>query len=102
MKTKLFFLSFISILIFSSCEKCKDCEIKYQYINNEDVAPIYELVAALNGYNSFDEYWNSEDSLQSLNKEYCDEELDETTEYNEEYDTDSSGVNDFRIYYDCK
>ena len=102
MKIKLLSFCVISLLIFSSCEKCKDCEIKYQYINNENVAPIYELVATLSGYNSFDEYWNSLDSIQSLNKEYCDEELDEKTGYNEEYDTDSSGVNDFRVYYDCK
>ena len=52
------------------------------------------------GYTSY--YWNSTDSIQLLNKEYCDDELTENQNYSQEYDTDSSGINDFRIYYDCK
>ena len=104
MKTKLFLISILIGFIFTSCEKCQDCEIKYEYINNEynNVAPIYELAAAIQGFNSWDQYWNSTDSIQLLNKEYCDDELKENQDYSQEYDTDSSGINDFRIYYDCK
>ncbi len=102
MKTKLLLLAVVAAFTFTSCEKCQDCEIKYEYINNENIAPIYELAAALQGFDSWDQYWNSTDSIQLLNKEYCDDELTENQDYSQEYDTDSSGVNDFRIYYDCK
>ena len=102
MKTKLFLISILIGFTFTSYEKCQDCEMKYEYINNENVSPIYELVLTLQGFDSFDQYWNSIDSIQLLNKEYCDDELTEKQDYSQEYDTDSSGINDFRIYYDCK
>ena len=102
MKTKLILIAFLIGFTFSSCEKCQDCEIKYEYINNENVAPIYELVATLEGFDSWEQYWNSTDSIQLLNKEYCDDELTENQNYSQEYDTDSNGIDDFRIYYDCK
>ena len=43
MKLELIFLSFIIAFIFSSCEKCKDCELKYEFINNDDAQALYEL-----------------------------------------------------------
>ena len=52
MKTKLLLLALVAVFTFTSCEKCQDCEIKYEYINNKNVAPIYELAAALQEFDS--------------------------------------------------
>ena len=101
MKKILYTLLAVSF-IFTSCEKCKDCELKYEFINDDDVQGLYEFAAALGGYNSFNEMWNADDSIQSLNKEYCDDGLSEIKNYTEEHDTDSNQVNDIRFYYDCK
>jgi len=102
MKLKRIFLFFITAFVFSSCEKCKDCEPKYEFINNDDIQGLYELAAALEGYSSFNDMWNSDDSIQKLIREYCDDDLSNSQEYNEEYDTDSNQVNDIRFYYECK
>ena len=63
MKLKRIFLFFITAFVFSSCEKCKDCEPKYEFINNDDIQGLYELAAALEGYSSFNDMWNSDDSI---------------------------------------
>ena len=102
MKLKLICLSFITVFAFSSCQKCKDCELKYEFINNDDAQGLYELAAALEGYNSFNEMWNADDSIQGLNREYCDDDLSESQDYNEEHDIDSNQVNEIRFYYECK
>ena len=75
MRKKLFLIALIAGFTFTSCEKCKDCEYKYEFINNDSIQPLYELAAMFNNYNSWDEMWNSDDSIQALNKEYCDDEL---------------------------
>ena len=102
MKTKLFLIALIAGFTFTSCEKCKDCELKYEFINDDDIQGLYELGALFNGYNSFNEMWNADDSIQAFNREYCDDELSEIEDYTEEHDTDSNQVNDIRFYYDCK
>ena len=33
MKTKLFLIAVISAFNFTSCERCKDCEDSYEFIN---------------------------------------------------------------------
>ena len=102
MKPNLFLIALITGFTFTSCEKCKDCELKYEFINDDDIQALYELAAAFEGYNSFNEMWNADDSIQSLNIEYCDDELSDIEDYTEEHDTDSNQVNDIRFYYDCK
>ena len=102
MNTKLFLIALIIGFAFTSCKKCKDCDAKYEFINNDDIQPLYELAAAFEGYNSFNEMWNADDSIQSLSKEYCDDGLSDIKDYTEEYDTDSNQVNDIRFFYDCK
>ena len=102
MKTKLFLIALIAVFTFTSCEKCKDCELKYEFINDDDIQGLYEFAAALGGYNSFNEMWNADDSIQALNIEYCADELSDIEDYTEEHDTDSNQVNDIRFYYDCK
>ena len=103
MKTKLFLIALIAGFTFTSCEKCKDCELKYEFINDDDIEGLYNLAAALSDCEClWDEYWNTNDSIQAFNREYCDDELSETEDYTEEHDTDSNQVNDIRFYYDCK
>ena len=102
MKTKLLLITAITGFTFSSCEKCQDCELKYEFINNDSIQPLYELAASFSGYNSFEEMWNADDSIQAFNKEYCNDDLSKQQNYFEEHDTDSNQVNDIRFYYDCK
>ena len=102
MKLKLIFLSFIALFTFSSCDKCKDCELKYEFINDDDAQALYELAAAFEGYNSFDEMWNADDSIQALSREYCDDDLSNVEAENEQHDIDSNQVNEIRFYYECK
>ena len=83
MKLELIFLSFIIAFIFSSCEKCKDCELKYEFINNDDAQALYELAAAFEGYN-------------------CDDDLSNAQAESEQHDIDSNQVNEIRFYYECK
>mgnify|MGYP000857956919 FL=1 len=102
MRKKLFLIALIAGFTFTSCEKCKDCEYKYEFINDDDIQPLYELAAIFNNYNSWDDMWHADDSIQSFNREYCDDELSNIKDFSEEFDTDSNQVNDIRFYYDCK
>ena len=101
MKTKLFLIAIISVFTFSSCEKCKDCEPNYEFINGADPAEA-DALAILLGYSSFDNLFHSTDSINQLNKEYCEDELTDKQDYSDGEDWDGDGVDDIRYFYDCK
>tara|TARA_X000000368_G_C22458469_1_gene462232 strand:+ start:50 stop:361 length:312 start_codon:yes stop_codon:yes gene_type:complete len=102
-KGNILILCIIALFTFSSCEKCKDCDYTYQFINGNDGTEA-DAIAILLGYSSWDDWWTSQDSLQQLNKEYCDDELEdkEDIEYKEELGFIEDGVDDIRMYFDCK
>ena len=101
MKIKLFLIAIISVFTFSSCEKCKDCEPNYEFINGADPAEA-DALAILLGYSSFDNLFHSTDSINQLNKEYCEDELTDKQDYSDGEDWDGDGVDDIRYFYDCK
>ena len=101
MKTKLFLIAVISAFTFTSCEKCQDCEASYEFINGAQESD-YDAIAPLFGYATWNELWNSNDSLNATNREYCEDELDNIKDHSEEDDTNNDGVNDIRLFYDCK
>jgi hypothetical protein len=101
MKTKLFLIAVISAFTFTSCEKCKDCEASYEFINGANEAD-YDDLAVFLGYTSFQNFFNSTDSINQLNMEYCEDDLTDKQDYSEEYDDDGDGTNDIRYFFDCK
>ena len=103
MKGNILILSIIALFTFSSCEKCKDCDYTYEFINENDGTEA-DAIAILLGYSSWEDWCTSQDSLLQLNKEYCDDELEdkEDIEYNEELGFVQDGVDDIRMYFDCK
>jgi hypothetical protein len=101
MKTKLFMIAVVAAFTFTSCEKCQDCEPTYEFINGSDPAEA-DAIAVLLGYTSFENLFNSTDSITQLNGEYCDDELTTNQEYTEEEDYNLDGTNDIRYFYDCK
>ena len=40
MKTKLLLIALVAGFTFTSCEKCKDCELKYEFINDDELVEI--------------------------------------------------------------
>ena len=74
MKIKLLFISLVSVFTFTSCEKCKDCELTYEFINGTEQAEA-DTLAIIFGYTSFDNLFHNNDSINQLNKEYCEDEL---------------------------
>ena len=58
MKTKLFLIALLVGFTFTSCEKCQDCEIKYEFINNENDYDVRSLF----GYST----WNRIFSTQTI------------------------------------
>ena len=62
MKTKLFLIAVISAFTFTSCEKCKDCEASYEFINGANEGD-YDDLAVFLGYTSFQNFFNSTDSI---------------------------------------
>ncbi|MAO72223.1 MAG: hypothetical protein CMD02_06955 [Flavobacteriales bacterium] len=101
MKTKLFLFALLVGFTFTSCQKCQDCEADYEFINGAQESD-YDAAASLFGYSTWNEFFHSNDSLNTLNKEYCDEELDDIINFSEEFDDNEDGVNDMRIFYNCK
>ena len=101
MKAKLFLLIVILGISFSSCEKCKDCEASYEFINGADPAEA-DVLAILVGYASFNDLFHATDSINQLNKEYCEDELIDKEDYSQEEDINLDGTNDIRYFYDCK
>ena len=101
MKTKLFLIAIISAFTFTSCEKCQDCEASYEFINGSN-SNAYDVLAILAGYTSFDNLFHETDSINQLNKEYCEDELTDKQDYSQENDIDLDGTNEIRYFYDCK
>ena len=101
MKTKLFLIAVVSAFTFTSCEKCQDCEVDYEFINGAQESD-YDAIAPLFGYATWNELFHSNDSLNATNKEYCEDELDDIKDFSDEDDGDGDGVNDIRIFYNCK
>ena len=101
MKRKLFLIAIIAAFTFNSCEKCKDCELSYEFINGENEADYKEL-AVLLANTSFQNLFNSYDPINQLNMEYCEDDLTDKQDYSEEYDYDGDGTNDIRYFFDCK
>ena len=91
----IFFVSFIS------CNKCQDCTHSYELIGNITIQEL-DAIANIAGFNSYDDFYNSLDSINALNKEYCDNELSEKQDYSLEEDLDQNGTNDIRYYFNCK
>jgi len=101
MKTKLLLIALVAGFTFTSCEKCKDCDASYEFINGADPAEA-DALAILVGYTSFDNLFHSTDSINQLNKEYCEDELTDKQDYSDEEDYNMDGTNDIRYFYDCK
>ena len=101
MKIKLFLIAIVSGLTFTSCEKCKDCDASYEFINGADPDDA-DALAILVGYTSFDNLFHSTDSINQLNKEYCEDALTDKQNYSQEEDINLDGTNDIRYFYDCK
>ena len=101
MKTKLFLIAIISVFTFTSCEKCKDCELTYEFTNGSDPAEA-DALAILVGYTSFNDLFHATDSINQLNKKYCEDELTDRQDYSQEEDLNLDGTNDIRYFYNCK
>ena len=98
MKTiKYILIFFTACLIFSSCEKCKDCTIEYETLNGFDVASL-DATAQLLGFTDWETYMNS----LYTTEEICDEALDQAEELSDSADLDMDGTADYRVYWDCK
>ena len=55
------------------------------------------ILTQLFGYSTWNEFFHSNDSLNTLNKEYCEEELDDIINFSEEFDDNEDGVNDMNF-----
>ncbi len=101
MKTKKI-LKFLAIAIiaigFTSCEKCKDCtpQINWMWddaLSSQELEDLNSSYQAL-GYEDADDYYNS--LYQFETTEFCDEDLNEAEDLNENV----AGV--YSLSYDCK
>ena len=101
MKTKLLLIALVAGFTFTSCEKCKDCEYSYQFINGSD-SDEADVLAILVGYTSFDDLFHARDSINQLSKESCEDELTDKQNHSEEEDFNLDGINEIRYFYDCK
>ena len=97
MKLKLIFLSLATLFAFSSCQKCKDCQITYETLNGYSLSDL-NSAATLLGHADWDAY------MQSLypSEELCGDALDAAEEVSDEADLDANGTMDYRVYWDCK
>ena len=73
----------------------------YEFINGANEADADDLAVFL-GYTSFQNFFNSTDSINQLNMEYCKDDLTDKQGYSEEYDNDGDGTNDIHYFFDCK
>jgi len=85
------------MFIFSSCEKCKDCQISYETLNGYSISDLNDA-ASIMGYSNWDAYM---DSLYP-SEELCDDALESAENISESTDLDGDGTNDYRVYWDCK
>ena len=77
------------------------CEASYEFTNEANEGD-YDDLAVTIGYTSFQNFFNSTDSINQLNMEYCEDDLTDKQDYSEEYDYDGDGTNDIRYFFDCK
>ena len=70
------------------------CSIPSQHLT-KNLAPLF-------GYATWNELFHSNDSLNATNKEYCEDELDDMQNFSDEDDGNGDGVNDIRLFYNCK
>lgn len=73
----------------------------YEFINGANEADADDLAVFL-GYTSFQNFFNSTDSINQLNMEYCKDDLTDKQDYSEEYDNDGDCTNDIHYFFDCK
>ena len=90
-------LCFITAFAFSSCKKCKDCQISYETLNGYSMSDL-NSAASLMGYAD----WNAYMDASFPASELCDEALDAAEETDDSTDLDSDGTMDYRVYWDCK
>ncbi len=97
MKLRLLLITAIAMITFTSCEKCKDCQITYETLNGYSMSDLNDG-AVLLGYSDWDAY------MQSLypSEELCDDALEAAEEVSESTDLDGNGTQDYRVYWDCK
>ena len=86
----------LSPLLFSSCEKCKDCTIAFEALNGYPVGDL-DAGAQLMGYDDWDAYMASLYPTEEL----CGDNLKAAEEVDDSYDLDADGTMDYRIYWDC-
>ncbi len=86
-----------AIITFSSCQKCKDCQISYETLNGYNMSDLNTSAEFL-GYADWDSY------MESLypSTELCDEALDAAEEVSESTDLDADGTDDYRVYWNCQ
>ncbi len=88
--------SLFLIMVFTSCQKCKTCQVSTAPINGYDFSTLNDYATAL-GYADWNSYMAS---LYPAN-EYCGNDLDEVEEMSVETDLDADGVDDYRVFYEC-
>ena len=81
---------------FSSCEKCKTCQITFETLNGYSMSDLDAAASAM-GYSDWTAYM---ESLYPA-EEFCDDELDAAEEVSESVDLTGDGTDDYRVYWDC-
>ena len=88
---KYFLLIALAGLFFTSCEKCKDCEVKVEFLSTSaltdaDCQLVYQM--------DCEAYFNSVYSATAT--EFCGDDLDAAEA------TADVTTTDYRVYWDCK
>lgn len=89
-------LLLLVVITFSSCQKCKTCQVSTAPINGYDYSTLNAYATSL-GYAD----WNSYMASLYPAEEYCGDDLDEAEAVNLETDLDADGINDYRVFYEC-
>ena len=97
MKTKLLLIALIAGFTFTSCKKCKDCQITYETLNGYSMDDLNSGAVVL-GYADWDAYMTS----LYPSEELCDDALDAAEDISDSADLDGNGTMDYRVYWDCK
>ena len=94
---KLLLAATIIMFAFTSCEKCKDCQITYETLNGYSMSDLNDGAIIL-GYSDWDSY------MQAMypSEELCDDALDAAENVSDSSDLDGDGTLDYRVYWDCK